>query len=100
MVDARPAGVVGGCLHVLAQPAERLGQDDPAAGRSDHAAFQERGYAACAVSEDFFVGPGPDSPAPNPNPDYHRRTDRRIDFEYAADIARAVAAAAWLAARA
>jgi hypothetical protein len=80
-------------------PARQNG-DDPAAGRSDHAAFQERGYAACAVSEDFFVGPGPDSPAPNPNPDYHRRTDRRIDFEYAADIARAVAAAAWLAARA
>lgn len=74
--------------------------DDPAAGRSDHAAFQEREYAACAVSEDFFVGPKPDSPAAAPNPDYHRRTDRRIDYEYAADIARAVAAAAWLAANA
>jgi leucyl aminopeptidase len=72
--------------------------DDPAASRSDHAPFQERGYAACCVSEDFFVGPKPNSPAPAPNPDYHRRSDRHIDYEYAADIERAVGAAAWLAA--
>ena len=29
---------------------------DPAERRSDHASFQERGYAACVVSEDFFIG--------------------------------------------
>jgi hypothetical protein len=27
---------------------------DPAAGRSDHAPFQDQGYPACVVSEDFF----------------------------------------------
>lgn len=79
---------------------DQPGGDDPAAGRSDHAAFQERGYAACVVSEDFFVGPKPDSPPAAPNPDYHKGTDRRIDYEYAAHIVRAVAAAAWLAANA
>lgn len=71
---------------------------DPAAGRSDHSPFQERGYAACVLCEDFFAGPKPDSPEARPNPDYHRNSDRQIDYEYAADIARAVAAAALLAA--
>lgn len=71
---------------------------DPAAGRSDHSPFQERGFAACVLCEDFFAGPKPDSPEARPNPDYHRNTDRQIDYEYAADIARAVAAAALLAA--
>jgi bacterial leucyl aminopeptidase len=75
---------------------ERLG--DPAAGRSDHASFQERGYAACVVSEDFFPGPQSNSPAPQPNPNYHKRTDTTVDYGYAADVARVVAAAALLAA--
>jgi len=77
---------------------DALGGSDPAAGRSDHSAFQERGYAACVLCEDFFAGPRPDSPAARPNPNYHRNTDKQIDYEYAADIARAVAAAALLAA--
>jgi leucyl aminopeptidase len=68
---------------------------DPAAGRSDHASFQERGYAACVVSEDFFPGPKSDSPASQPNPNYHKPTDTVVDDGYAADIARVVAAAAW-----
>ncbi|HEX2079646.1 MAG TPA: M20/M25/M40 family metallo-hydrolase, partial [Longimicrobium sp.] len=71
---------------------------DPAERRSDHASFQERGYAACAVSEDFFAGPDPSAPAPEPNPNYHRDGDTFVDFEYAADIARAVGAAAWVTA--
>ncbi len=71
---------------------------DPAERRSDHASFQERGYAACAVSEDFFVGPDLSAPAPEQNPNYHRRGDTFVDFEYAADIARAVGAAAWVTA--
>jgi hypothetical protein len=71
---------------------------DPADGRSDHASFQQRGYAACASSEDMFVGPQPDSPEAEPNPNYHKETDTFIDFDYAADIARAVAAAAWVTA--
>lgn len=72
---------------------------DPAAGRSDHASFQAHGFAACLASEDFFI----DSPGGEPadaNPDYHGAGDLVIDAAYAADIARAVAAAAWLSATA
>jgi len=75
------------------------GEADPAAGRSDHASFQERGYAACAVSEDFFVGPAPGSVSPQPNPNYHTSSDTIVDYEYAADIARVVTAAVLLADR-
>ena len=71
---------------------------DPAAGRSDHASFHERGYAACVVSEDFFAGPHLDSPAPETNPNYHMKSDTFVDLEYAAEIARAIAAAAWVTA--
>ncbi|MER9064381.1 M20/M25/M40 family metallo-hydrolase [Mesorhizobium sp. M0698] len=71
---------------------------DPAAGRSDHAAFHAQGYPAIVVSEDFFVGPGTDAPAPEENPNYHRPGDTAIDAEFAADIARAVGAAAWVSA--
>jgi leucyl aminopeptidase len=75
------------------------GEWDPADRRSDHTAFQERGYTACAATEDLFIGPHPDSPVPEGNPEYHRKTDTFIDEIYAADIARAVAAVAWLTAR-
>jgi len=68
---------------------------DPAEGRSDHAPFQERGYAACVTSEDFFAGPLRDSPEPEDNPNYHKNTDTFVDTAFAADIARAVAASAW-----
>jgi hypothetical protein len=64
--------------------------DDPAAGRSDHASFHERGYAACVISEAFFTG--------EDNPNYHRDKDTFVDFDFAADITRVVAAAAWLTA--
>jgi Zn-dependent M28 family amino/carboxypeptidase len=67
---------------------------DPAAGRSDHASFQERGYAACLVSEDFFIGPG--SAGAEPNPNYHKESDTFVDVHFAADIARVTAAAALL----
>ena len=73
-------------------------QRDPAERRSDHAAFQERGYAACLAIEDFFIGPTTDSPAPEANPNYHQKTDTFIDPAYAADIARCVTAAAWVTA--
>jgi bacterial leucyl aminopeptidase len=71
---------------------------DPAEGRSDHGSFHERGYAACAVSEDFFAGPTAISPAPEPNPNYHMKADTYVDLQYAADIARSVCAAAWITA--
>ncbi|MGL5942864.1 MAG: M20/M25/M40 family metallo-hydrolase [Waterburya sp.] len=73
-------------------------QPDPAEGRSDHASFHQRGYAACLTSEDFFAGPLPTSPTDEPNPNYHKDKDTFVDFEYAADIARLVGAAAWLTA--
>ncbi|SJM89371.1 M28 family peptidase [Crenothrix polyspora] len=71
---------------------------DPAAGRSDHASFHERGYAACVTSEDFFIGPEPGSPVAEANPNYHKDKDTFVDFDYAADIARVIAASAWLTA--
>ena len=73
------------------------GAVDPAEGRSDHAPFQERGYAACVATEDFFIGPGPSAPA-EANPNYHRKTDTFVDLAYAADIARGITAAAWITA--
>jgi bacterial leucyl aminopeptidase len=75
-------------------------QSDPAAGRSDHASFHERGYAACVTSEDFFIGPEPGSPAAEANPNYHKDRDTFVDFDYAADIARLIAAATWVTANA
>jgi Zn-dependent M28 family amino/carboxypeptidase len=79
-------------------PDPTSGAEDPAAGRSDHGPFNERGYAACVVSEDFFSGPQARSPEAAPNPHYHKSTDREIDYEYAAEITRVVAAAAFVAA--
>ena len=88
------------CLpQIYLSTGEQEEQRDPAEGRSDHSAFQERGYAACAATEDFFSGPHAHSPAPEGNPDYHMKTDTFVDFEYAADIARVVTAAAWVTAR-
>lgn len=75
-------------------------QPDPAAERSDHASFHERGYAACVTSEDFFIGPEPGSPAAEANPNYHKDKDTFVDFEYAADIARVIAATTWVTANA
>jgi hypothetical protein len=80
------------------QPPQIYIEMDPASERSDHASFHERGYGACAVSEDFFAGPRPDSPEPEPNPNYHKDTDNHVSFEFASDIARVVAAAAWITA--
>lgn len=69
--------------------------DDPAGGRSDHTSFQAAGYPACLATQDFFPGHGSDGEL---NPNYHRSTDTEINARYAADIARVVAAAAWVAA--
>jgi bacterial leucyl aminopeptidase len=68
---------------------------DPAYNRSDHHSFHLVRYAACAATEDFFAGPRPDSPQSEGNPNYHQTSDTFVDPEYTADIARAVAAAAW-----
>jgi hypothetical protein len=71
---------------------------DPAAGRSDHSAFHTEGWRACLVCEDLFAG-SCDAPSQAGNPDYHRQSDLTIDYAYAADVARTVAAAAWMVAK-
>ncbi|MBD2564832.1 MULTISPECIES: M20/M25/M40 family metallo-hydrolase [Nostoc] len=67
--------------------------------RSDHASFQQVGYAACLVSEDLFLGPPLHPVSKINNPNYHTARDLQVDFEYTADIARLVAAAAWMTAK-
>ena len=74
---------------------------DPGQGRSDHASFHNKGIGAVAVSEDVYPGPDADSPGPSPNGAYHRYSDTAgtVDTNYAAAIARVVAAAAIVIAR-
>ncbi|MFF3941117.1 M28 family metallopeptidase [Streptomyces phaeofaciens] len=71
------------------------GPSDPAIGRSDHASFHERGWAAVAVSEDIFAldgGPGTGTRQ------YHTPGDTLLDQDhspqFAATLARSVTATA------
>ncbi|MFF9213057.1 MULTISPECIES: M20/M25/M40 family metallo-hydrolase [unclassified Streptomyces] len=68
------------------------GVDDPAVGRSDHASFHERGWAAVAVSEDLF--PSSDGTPGTGTRQYHTPGDTVLDedhdTEFAASIARCV----------
>jgi peptidase M28-like protein len=77
---------------------ETYAHSDPAAGRSDHASFHERGWPAVVMSENFFVGPTEASPAATGTRQYHKDGDTVTDpdhnSDYAAEIARAVTAAA------
>ncbi|UYQ66253.1 M28 family metallopeptidase [Streptomyces peucetius] len=70
------------------------GAADPAVGRSDHASFHERGWAAVAVCENFFDDTRPATGTRQ----YHRPGDTLLDSDhdtdYAASIARTVAVAA------
>jgi hypothetical protein len=70
---------------------------DPVAWRSDHTAFLVGQMAACAVSEELF-GDTCATPGAHPHPGYHTIGDTLaiLDPSYIADIARAVAAAAWM----
>ncbi|MFI6034927.1 M28 family metallopeptidase [Streptomyces sp. NPDC051315] len=72
------------------------GPDDPAVGRSDHASFHERGWAAVAVSEDLFATP--DGAPGTGTRQYHTPADTLLDpdhsTEFAATIARSVTASA------
>ncbi|MFJ9413101.1 M28 family metallopeptidase [Streptomyces sp. NPDC101227] len=85
---AAPAVASGFSLQVLA------GSADPAAGRSDHASFHERGWAAAAICENFFDDTAPATGTRQ----YHKPGDTLFDedhdTDYAAAIARTVAAAA------
>lgn len=81
----------------LPKPQIFSGLDDPAAGRSDHTSFHFAGYPACLATEDFFPGHGE---LGERSPHYHRKSDvpSTVNPRYAADIARLVAAAAWVVA--
>jgi hypothetical protein len=68
---------------------------DVADMRSDHSSFQQVRYPAILLSEDLFLGPPQPPVATVNNPNYHTKRDLEVDCEYAADIARVVAAAAW-----
>jgi hypothetical protein len=73
-------------------------KSDPATGRSDHTSFHQHGWPACLLSEDLWVGVcgvGYAQPPMSGNPAYHLASDLNIAFDYAADIARIVAEAAW-----
>ncbi|HEV7806266.1 MAG TPA: M20/M25/M40 family metallo-hydrolase [Solirubrobacteraceae bacterium] len=65
---------------------------DGAINRSDHASFQEQGYPAVLVSEDFFPS-APGEAADDPNPNYHSDRDAVVDADYGAAITRAVSVA-------
>lgn len=72
--------------------------DDPCQQKmatSDHLSFIRHQWPACLVTEDFF--PDVCSAEKPTNPHYHKSSDQlgTIQAEYAAAIARAVAAAAW-----
>jgi hypothetical protein len=82
------------------EPVQIYRSPDPADGRSDHSSFQSLGYPACVISGDFFAGPDPESPEAEGNINYHTRQDTFVDENYACQIARVVAAASWVTARA
>lgn len=65
---------------------------DPAIGRSDHASFQDQGFPAVVVSEDFFMNTASEA-ARDRNPHYHRITDTTVNGAYGARVACAVARA-------
>lgn len=72
------------------------GPGDPAVGRSDHASFHERGWAAVAVSEDLFSTP--DGAPGTGTRQYHTPGDTLLDQDhdtgFAATIAGSVTATA------
>ncbi|MDT9686936.1 M20/M25/M40 family metallo-hydrolase [Streptomyces sp. P9(2023)] len=73
------------------------GPADPAVGRSDHASFHERGWAAVAISEDLFSTP--DGDPGTGTRQYHTPGDTLLDqdhnTEFAATVARSVTATAF-----
>ncbi|MGI8806992.1 MAG: M28 family peptidase [Acidimicrobiales bacterium] len=104
-VQARSLNLVRTVAAMRAQVAPRLrvpqiypagSEHDPAEERSDHFSFQSQGYAACVACEDIFPGPGSAPGTPDANPNYHHPGDTDINASYAADIARMMAAAAWI----
>jgi Zn-dependent M28 family amino/carboxypeptidase len=80
------------------------GEKDPTTNRSDHSMFHYQGWPACLVAEDQFIvvcNTGSCRSEAAGNPSYHKKTDLpgQLKFGYLADIARTVAAAAWMLAK-
>jgi hypothetical protein len=65
---------------------------DGAINRSDHSAFHQHGYPAVLGCEDIFINLKTEAGS-DPNPNYHRKSDRVVDFSYAKDIVCAFAKA-------
>ena len=89
----RLAALSADAVHTIApdlEPQVLTGPDDPAAGRSDHASFHERGWAAVVMSENFFADTGPASGTRQYHKPGDRPDDRDLNTDYAAGIARAV----------
>ncbi len=93
------SGLVARTVPVLAPGftvQQLTGPGDPALGRSDHASFHERGWAAIAVSEDLFRPDGVQGATGTRK--YHTPGDTLLDedhdTQYAASIARSVTATA------
>jgi Zn-dependent M28 family amino/carboxypeptidase len=84
----RSASGLGGRLY------PRGACSDAGNGSSDHASFQNCGWGACAISEAFFGCVEAPSEPPYRNPNYHTSSDTSVDVDYAAAIARVVAASA------
>ena len=101
-VQRRSLLLAGHTLRIVREVSSGLGMlkiypsgsvSDPFEDSSDDVSFKERNYPACLVAEDLVD---------EFNPNYHMYTDNvsGVDFVYAANIARAVAASAWLLSRA
>jgi hypothetical protein len=92
----RLAALTADAVHAISPDLEvqlLSGPDDPAAGRSDHASFHERGWAAVVMSENFFTDTEPASGTRQYHKPGDRLDDPDLDTDYAAGIARAVALA-------
>lgn len=99
-VDAsiRLGDVMANAVETIA-PALRIetltGSADPAAGRSDHASFHERGWGAIAVSENLFSDTAPGTGTRQYHMPGDTVADPDLNIDYAACIARAVTLAAF-----
>lgn len=93
---ARMAGEVSKNLGAAQVYALKDCNSDPGADRSDHYRFLLKQMPACLVAEDFFDDVC--GKAEHEHAGYHKETDtvENVSSKYAADIARAVAATAWV----
>ena len=68
---------------------------DPAFDRSDHAELSSAGLCGLLRDTKLLQRSAADLASRRAEPNYHPPTDTFVDMEYAADIARVIASAAW-----